>query len=177
MNVAQYFVESRWGGSEDSPSIKRMEELIAELAIADEEHPDTWLTHSPSGWSIRLDEGRIAYLEDSDCNIISHMKAVRPDLALQLWIRFSKDGRDAVAEELWVNGQPPVSPEELVARRIHGEKLMLANDRAFYDELGPERPSMPCKIEGCVRGAIEYSVLCRPHHFEQIRHRQCPFDD
>jgi len=50
-------------------------------------------------------------------------------------------------------------------------------DREFYSKLGPEDPSRPCKHEGCSRGAIRNSVMCRRHHFEMIKRRDCPFDD
>jgi len=31
--------------------------------------------------------------------------------------------------------------------------------------------------DGCKRGAIEQSVLCRAHHFESLCGRPCPFSD
>jgi len=48
-------------------------------------------------------------------------------------------------------------------------------DREFFDSLGPERSSVHCKEEGCTRGAVEGSVLCRAHHFEMVKHERCPF--
>jgi hypothetical protein len=62
MADSSYFVETRWGGSEDSPSPSRLAEIVAELDIKDEEHPDTWLVHTASGWLLRLDEEGFAYL-------------------------------------------------------------------------------------------------------------------
>jgi hypothetical protein len=50
-------------------------------------------------------------------------------------------------------------------------------DREFYDGLGPESPHVSCRKPGCVRGAIEFSVMCRPHHFEMLRRESCPFVD
>lgn len=50
-------------------------------------------------------------------------------------------------------------------------------DRKFYDSLGPERADVPCREPGCTRGAITYSVLCRPHHFENVRRKVSPFKD
>jgi hypothetical protein len=50
-------------------------------------------------------------------------------------------------------------------------------DRQFYTQLGPEDPARPCKHEGCKRGAIANSVMCKRHHFEMIQHRDCPFND
>lgn len=48
-------------------------------------------------------------------------------------------------------------------------------DRQFYDSLGPERADVPCREPGCTRGAVAYSVLCRPHHFENIKRKVSPF--
>jgi hypothetical protein len=49
-------------------------------------------------------------------------------------------------------------------------------DRQFYERLGPEDSSRPCKKDGCQRGAIPNSVLCKRHHFEMMERRDCPFD-
>jgi hypothetical protein len=48
-------------------------------------------------------------------------------------------------------------------------------DREFYNRLGPEDVSHPCRRDGSSRGAIPNSVLCKRHHFEMIKHRDCPF--
>jgi hypothetical protein len=61
-------------------------------------------------------------------------------------------------------GPPPVEDRQ---RRL---------DREFYDRLGTEDSSRPCKRDGCGRGAIANSVLCKRHHFEMIQRRDCPFD-
>jgi len=49
-------------------------------------------------------------------------------------------------------------------------------DLQFYENLGLEDSEHPCKKDGCGRGAIRNSVFCRSHHFEQVEHRECPFD-
>ena len=74
------------------------------------------------------------------------------------------DGLTA-AQILWAADAP--SPEEDRRRRL---------DREFYSKLGAEDPSRPCKRDGCSRGAIPNSVLCKRHHFEMIQHHDCPFD-
>lgn len=56
------------------------------------------------------------------------------------------------------------------------EDPQLRRDRKFYEQLGPEDLSRPCKKEGCQRGAIKNSVLCKRHHFEMIERRDCPFE-
>jgi hypothetical protein len=49
-------------------------------------------------------------------------------------------------------------------------------DLEFYDTLGPEDSSRPCRHEGCGLSAIRNSVLCKRHHFAMIKHRECPFE-
>lgn len=58
-----------------------------------------------------------------------------------------------------------------------GREAMLLYDRTFYDSLGEERAEVACSEAGCKRGAINFSVMCKVHHFEQIRRRPCPFND
>ncbi|MRW92281.1 hypothetical protein GJ699_19995 [Duganella sp. FT80W] len=55
------------------------------------------------------------------------------------------------------------------------EEAKLEWDREFFDSLAAERPEELCRTEGCQRGAIHHSVLCRVHHFEMIRKEPCPF--
>jgi len=69
------------------------------------------------------------------------------------------------AEQMVRAADPP--PVEDRQRRL---------DREFYDLLGPEDMSRPCKRDGCSRGAIANSVLCKRHHFEMIQRHDCPFD-
>ena len=64
-------------------------------------------------------------------------------------------------------GAPDPPPWEETRRRL---------DLVFYDKLGPENLSRPCTHDGCCRGAIRNSLLCKQHHFEMIKHRECPFD-
>ena len=48
-------------------------------------------------------------------------------------------------------------------------------DLEFYDGLGSEDSSHPWRRDGCSRGAVQHSVLCKRHHFEMVKHRECPF--
>ncbi len=72
---------------------------------------------------------------------------------------------DAFPDKL--NSPPPPPTNEIIARL----------DREFYDQLGEERPGTKCKREGCERGTVQYSVLCKNHHFESIKKKPCPFND
>jgi hypothetical protein len=55
------------------------------------------------------------------------------------------------------------------------EETKMRLDREFFEELGEERPGVPCKSAGCPRGAIALSVFCRVHHYEMIKKEPCPF--
>ncbi|MEL6321876.1 MAG: hypothetical protein AAFQ57_14705 [Cyanobacteria bacterium J06626_14] len=79
---------------------------------------------------------------------------------IQYYIRF-----DAWPETL---DAPDPPPAEESLRRIY---------REFADSLGAERPDTKCKRENCDRGTVAMSVLCRRHHFENVKGVDYPFDD
>ena len=100
----------------------------------------------------------------TDCVQWADRLAGRPDDAVRFesfiyYVRF-----DAFLPKI---GAPDPPPWEETRRRL---------DLEFYDKLGPEDLSRPCKHGGCNRGAVRFSVLCKRHHFEMIRHCECPFD-
>ena len=88
----------------------------------------------------------------------SNDEAVRFE-SLVYYIRF-----DAFLPRIGAPDPPP--PQEAIQ----------SADLKFYEMLGPEDSTRPCKREGCSRGAIRNSVFCRRHHFEMIKRRVCPFD-
>jgi hypothetical protein len=61
-------------------------------------------------------------------------------------------------------GEPP--PWEETQKKL---------DLEFYDKLGPENKSQPCRHPGCDHGSIRSSLMCKRHHFEMIQKRDCPF--
>jgi hypothetical protein len=77
---------------------------------------------------------------------------------------------DSLRFDLSRRGRPPPDPPP-------SSETQARLDREFYELLGDERPEQPCQRERCERGAISHSALCRKHHFENIRGRQCPFPD
>lgn len=175
MTDPTYVVETRWGGSEEAPSQNRLAEIVAELDVKDGEHPDTWLTHVASEWSLRLDEEGYAYVSDQGAVTRWHMSGVSRNAGLALWIRFAASGFDGVKSEPWAQGPRIYTPDELAARDAESARLTLESDSAFFELLGHEDESKTCRAVGCERGCVKYSVLCKVHHFEQIRNRPCPF--
>ncbi len=49
-------------------------------------------------------------------------------------------------------------------------------DRGFWEGLGEEVGPDQCQSLGCDRRHLFLSVLCRRHHYENLKGRACPFD-
>jgi hypothetical protein len=173
-----YHVVTRWGGSENLPNEHRMQEILAELDESDPEHPDAWLTHE-SGWTLSVYESGLVIWENMESSDEPrHQIGVSREKALELWLKLSRGEMAAVHQEPWRPGQcPPRSVEEQAEITKRAEEITLASFRNFYDRLGPEDRTVPCRRVGCLRGAISCSVFCRIHHFESIYHCPCPFDE
>ena len=55
--------------------------------------------------------------------------------------------------------------------------LLRRVNKGFWNQLGPERGPDVCRIDGCARLNIAFSVYCRRHHYESVNKHPCPFDD
>jgi hypothetical protein len=65
-------------------------------------------------------------------------------------------------------GAPDPPPAEVVLREI---------DRSFYESLVDDESGVKCRHEGCGRDKVKLSAFCRVHHFENVMHKACPFDE
>ncbi|MCC5849960.1 MAG: hypothetical protein JJU29_17885 [Verrucomicrobia bacterium] len=173
-----YYVQTRWGSSEDNPSEARMREIIQELDTPDQEHPDTWLSDD-FGWTLTVSEKGVVVWENMEEETDPrYQENVSRDESLRLWLLLANGNYNEIEQEPWKYGQgPPVSNDELQNRKIQAEQIVRGIQREFYDSLGPELIGSKCGREGCVRGTIKFSVFCRPHHFENVRNEICPFND
>lgn len=106
-----------------------------------------------------------------------YLEAISRANALQLWIKLSLGHIQELQSMPWKDGNgPPVSEEELQTLRQSSAEATLADQREFYDSLGPDDCTQRCKQPGCNRGTVRFSVLCRIHHFEQITKHASPFE-
>ncbi len=174
-----YFVTSRWGAEDSEPSEDRLREVLAELDTVpdDEEHGEVSLSHE-SGWTLSLSIGGTLVWEDieSDDAAPRHMTDVSKEKTLGLWLRLADSDFDAIEREPWRSGYgPSISDQERSRLIADAERSTLARHREFFDSLDPERPDVPCRTDGCTRGAIPLSIFCRAHHFESIFKMKCPF--
>jgi hypothetical protein len=168
-----FHVQTRWGGSEKSPSEERMKAILSELDHSDPEHPDTWLTHE-SGWTLSAHESGLLIWENNESDAPArHIRDVPRERVLGLWTKLAAGLVAEIDQEPWRagNGFEPLSD----VQRAERDALVLEVDRRFYDSLGGEREDVRCKAPDCSRGAVRASVFCRVHQFENVRGRQSPF--
>lgn len=169
-----FFVCNGNGESADDPSPEVMRKFLAELDQTDEEHGAAWVGDE-EGNSLEYEVGGNLAFTRSDQ--LRHMAHVVPDRVLELWQKLVAGRLDELEQELWQPGaRPPLSPEERDARNRRLAEWQLAQDRRFYEALGPESSAEPCRIEGCGHRCVRYSVFCRRHHFEDLKKRPCPFE-
>jgi hypothetical protein len=165
-----FYLANGMGDSLDAPTPEQMESFLLALDITDEAHGQAWLSNDfltlSWGFGLRLvfDDGKHE----------RHLPNVSRERALELWGRLLSGDLVGLEREPWQPGDGRVySPE----RAEEVRQWLLSQDRKFYDVLGEERADVPCRRAGCSRGAVEFSALCRVHHFESIRGRPSPFDD
>lgn len=153
-----------------------MREILAELSIPDQEHPDTWLSHE-SGWTASIYESGLVIWENPEMDKgPRYQEGLNRDEALQIWLLLSRGQFEEIDRQAWKDGQgPPISDEEKEKRQREAAELTLKMHREFYDNLGPEDAGEQCRQPGCPRGTVKFSVFCRIHHFESLYKTPCPF--
>jgi hypothetical protein len=170
--MTKYYIETRWGGSEDEPNQEFMMKAIRELDVKDQEHPDTWLEHE-SGWMITLHEKGVIVFENTAGKSVRHMQSQDKDMKLKLWTLLSEGKIDDLNKMNWLDGRgvPPQSVEE------RKEVIDAVNkmDLDWYNKLSPADETRKCSKPNCTGYAIRNSVMCKMHHFEMIRKKPCPF--
>jgi hypothetical protein len=171
-----FHIVTRRGNTVRSPSRDHMIAALNELDEDDPEHPDCWLTHE-AGWTLSVFAGgRIVFANDEEDTPSRHLPHVSRERALRMWLSLAAGDLASLEAEDWHEGShAPLSEQELRTQREEMEQFYLERDREFYDSLGPERESPPCRREGCNRGAVQFSVLCRRHHVESLTGRACSF--
>jgi hypothetical protein len=159
------------GDGIDDPTPEQMRAFLFNVDATDVEHGAAWLTIEETETALEWNgDGRLVfYVNGGDPRHVSNVSRER---ALALWQVLTTGDIDAIEREPWLAGNGYV-------RSVEEEKAFAdaarERGRAFYDMLGEER-SVPCRHEGCKRGAITHSVFCRVHHYEAIWARPCPFD-
>ena len=171
--MRSYYVANGLGNHIDDPTVVEMRTFLDAVDVTDEEHGAAWLG-TENGSTLEWSKAVLVFTGPGVDAPPRHMPDVPRGRALDLWAALAK-GDLAVLERCeWRPGNGHVPGPALEAR---WKAWQLEDDRKFYDLLGAERAEEPCRTEGCTRGAIALSVLCRVHHFESVRKRPSPFTD
>jgi hypothetical protein len=168
-----FYVVNGLGDSLQSPSTEEMRKFLAGIDVADEEHGAAWLS-TDDGYSLEWSgDGRLVFTAGSE-SPPRYLRGVSVERALELWLALAAGNVEEVERCAWHPGNGYVlTPEREAELREWQDR----EDRAFYDLLGEERTDVPCRSDGCSRGAVSLSALCRVHHFEMVRKRPIPFKE
>lgn len=98
-----YSLNTHWGSSESMPSIGRMREVLAELDVDDDEHPDASLTHE-SDWTLSAFPDGLVIWENAEVDVARHMLHVSRVKALELWTKLSQGQIEVIEQEPWLPG-------------------------------------------------------------------------
>jgi hypothetical protein len=172
-----FSIANGMGDSIDEPSPAQMRTFLFDVDTSDVEHSAAWLSTDDhtlewSGAYGGLLVFSPATAESSGAS--RHLVDVPPERTLELWRMLSEGRLEELEDQPWLagNGWRPDPEREASLAAAQCEA-----DREFYESLGAERADTCCRRETCTRGAVRWSVFCRPHHFESVRSKSCPFDD
>ena len=98
-----FHLTTRWGGDEREPTIDRMREVLAQLDVEDDEHPDVALTHE-SEWCLGAFPSGLLVWENLESGEPRHMNAVSRERVLELWLKLSEGHVSDVDCEPWLPG-------------------------------------------------------------------------
>jgi hypothetical protein len=170
------FLANPWGLSIEDPSPDAMVEVLSAIDPDDEEHGAAWLADG-DGRCLEMNGNGVLVWDVPD-QPPRHMVGLDARAALQLWLKLAQGFVAEIDAEPWQPGsRPRLTSEQQAERELERHRVELEHDRACYDLLGAERADTACRRPGCSRGAVHQSVLCRPHHFESIQGKPCPFAD
>lgn len=95
-------------------------------------------------------------------------------------ITFHDETLEVVADEASVfsidESRPPEDALWHVRKTVLPKLEREAEERSFFQSLGSETGGETCDHGGCANRRIEFSVMCRRHHFEMVMKKPCPFD-
>jgi hypothetical protein len=98
-----FHITTRWGSAEREPTRDRMYEVLQELDVVDEEHPDTSLTHE-SEWCLSAFPSGLLVWENLEEGEPRHMTNVSRERVLQLWTMLSEGRVSEIESEPWMPG-------------------------------------------------------------------------
>lgn len=149
-----YTVTHWWGKHERNMPEERFGEVLAELAGADQEHPDCWLSHE-SGWSLSYSRERRLVFENVEFGKTGeerHMMNIPPNRVVDLWTHLAIGDIGHISSQPWLPWLRPVTASTVATSARKRTK----SPRPFRKQDTSEMP-MPCacspvRFEGLRRG-------------------------
>jgi hypothetical protein len=171
-----YLIANGLGDTEAHPSLARMGDYLGAVDLEDEDHGAAWITDGADNSLQYNGDGVLVFLRGEAPP--RHLPDISRERALLHWLQLI-EGRLVELERLpWKPGlRPKVPIDELERLQHRKEAEHLHQDWAFFQSLGSESAAEPCRRAGCAHGRIAAGVLCRAHHFECVKGRDCPFDE
>jgi hypothetical protein len=161
------------GKVKDSPSKADIRAFLNEVNAKDVLYGAAWLS-TETGLCLEWNgDGRLVYVV-SVAAPPRHLLGVTRSRALTLFFALVEGDVGRLERCSWQRGRGYAATPEKLAEAA---AWRLLSDREFYASLGAEQQDARCRREGCSRGRVKHSVLCRVHHFESIHGRPSPLHD
>jgi hypothetical protein len=94
------------GDMDVDPPVASLEELLRELEIKDEEHPDVSVRHDETQWCLSAFPDGLLIWENVEEGHSQHMKDVPREKILHLWTKLTKEELSSIHSEPWITGYP-----------------------------------------------------------------------
>jgi hypothetical protein len=98
-----FWITHWWGAQEHEPALERLDELYAELLVADAEHPDVAVQHE-SGWCLSAFGSGLLVWENVENGEPAHLRGVAREKTLELWRALARGDIAAIQQERWQPG-------------------------------------------------------------------------
>lgn len=92
------WLETRWGGGPENPTIDEMRAALAELDTPDMEHPSSWLSDEDD-WVLDVYESGLVIFSSAGEEVCKREGISRED-ALELWQLLQRGQRDEIRQKL-----------------------------------------------------------------------------
>jgi hypothetical protein len=100
------YLHYRWGDDATDPTVEQMQAALAQFDVDDHEHPDCWVTHNESSWSLAAFGSGLVVWENIELpdSKPRHMRNVPRLRVLELWKAVASGRLDEVEKEPWLPG-------------------------------------------------------------------------